>query len=218
MAENFAITIKNKRFSSIQEACRECGISDSTVQGRIQRGWSIEEAFLVPPGGSRPTIGNIKISARPVRVPLADEYGNIYPSKDAACREFNIPRSTFDGRIQRGWSVYDALHTPRGNERAPKLRFKEDVYRDRETADALYAERTGRSERKVRQVTEHTLKAKQTPKTTQAPATVTDELVSSVIAEAIKSGASLEEVASVLEIVFGIKDPSEVFFGMLRAA
>lgn len=126
-----------EKFSSIEAACAAYKIPTSTFEGRIARGWSVEEALTIPSGGSRHTIGNIKIKTKVISEPLVDEKGNVYPSRSAACREFNIPGSTFDGRRQRGWSIYDALHTPRGTQQPPKPRNKAQVEADRARAEAL---------------------------------------------------------------------------------
>ena len=43
------ITVEGKTFNSIKEACKYYNLEYNTVYDRLNRGWSVEEAFeLVP--------------------------------------------------------------------------------------------------------------------------------------------------------------------------
>jgi hypothetical protein len=46
-----------------------------------------------------------------------DHLGNEYPSITAMCKAYNIPTQTYGMRIKQGWSVKDALTTPKGEPR-----------------------------------------------------------------------------------------------------
>lgn len=39
---------KVEKGKSLKARCKECGMAESTVRGRIKRGWSVEDALTIP--------------------------------------------------------------------------------------------------------------------------------------------------------------------------
>lgn len=55
--------------------------------------------------------------------PCKDHLGNIYPSRSAMLKHYNLPTSTFTNRLQRNWTLEQALTTPTDGQN-PKHNFK----------------------------------------------------------------------------------------------
>ena len=43
---------------------------------------------------------------------IVDHKGNVWKSKIEMCKYYNINWTTYDNRMQKGWSMKDALETP----------------------------------------------------------------------------------------------------------
>lgn len=60
--------------------------------------------------------------------PVKDHLGNEYPSKRAMCGAYGMPLSTYGNRLNRGWTVEQALTVPRESN-APKVNHKK-IWKD----------------------------------------------------------------------------------------
>ena len=90
-------------FPSLAAMARHWGLSPCIVWERIDAGWDMEEALTTPP--IKPT--QRRCSFR------KDHEGNDFDSTTAMCRHYKIKHKTFLARIQRHWTLKDALTTPR---------------------------------------------------------------------------------------------------------
>lgn len=85
-------------YRSIEEMCNHYGISDSTYSGRINNGYSVEEAL---------TMKTDDIKNRHVK----DHLGNEFPSIRAMCKHWNVETSRYFGRRKIGWPLEKILTT-----------------------------------------------------------------------------------------------------------
>lgn len=92
------VVIKGVSFPTIKEACEALNLDPNTIRARIQRGYSIEDAFegnLHP--RSSPTAKSIEFN------------GVTYPSIESLAQKFDTQASIFQRRIKRGWTTEEAL-------------------------------------------------------------------------------------------------------------
>ena len=83
------------------------GITASTYCGRIKLGWSLKDTLTIPTNIHRP---NTKWTNG---IQVMDHLGNIYGSISELCRFYNISTSSYQGRIERGWTLEEALTIPK---------------------------------------------------------------------------------------------------------
>ncbi len=99
---------KGKWFGSRTEMCDWWEIRDNTYLGRINRGYSVEEALT-------------KEVAEPSK-PCTDHKGQHFKSQAELCRYYGIECTSFRDRLSRGWSLEDALT----KEIVPQVNKRED--------------------------------------------------------------------------------------------
>ena len=79
---------------------RKLGISPNRIRGRLNRGWTEEQALTVPK--------NISLE----QLAKSIEYkGEHFLFKDLA-KKFNLNPGTLRARLNRGWSLEDSLTKP----------------------------------------------------------------------------------------------------------
>ena len=94
------ITVGGKTFTSIAEAARYYNIDNIKINNRLNRGWSIEEAFeLVKKENNKGKKGK----------PITLE-GKTFDSIAEACRYYNLALSTVNARLNKGgWTNEEAF-------------------------------------------------------------------------------------------------------------
>jgi hypothetical protein len=107
MPRSTPITLKGKTYTSHRAAALALGINPSTVNRRQQAGYSPNKAFFTPKWAF------VHSNYKSVRV-----NGHRYPSVAQACASFGLSRGLFQQRRLAGWSVIEALTTPKGTARA----------------------------------------------------------------------------------------------------
>lgn len=90
---------EQNKFPSISAMCRHWNVKLSTYRERRKRGWDIEQALTAPE----------KPINDPDPVACVDHEGRTWPSKNAMCRHYGVTRYCFESRIQRGWTLEQAL-------------------------------------------------------------------------------------------------------------
>ena len=91
------ITLEGKTFDSIKEACEYYNISYSTISNRLNRGWTIEEAFGL-------TNKENKHGKKPITI-----QDNVFKSLAEACRYYNLSYNIVSNRLNRGWTIEEAF-------------------------------------------------------------------------------------------------------------
>ena len=89
----------NNVYPSITAMAVHYGIHEYTLRYRLRNGWSLESALTE----------TIRISPGKACV---DHLGNSFDSSAALCRFWHISYHTFLERLDRGWSIQDAITTP----------------------------------------------------------------------------------------------------------
>lgn len=93
------ITVRGEKFNSIKEACEYFHLNYQTIVNRIfTYKWSIEKAFST--------------SIVPSRIKAKDHLGKTYPSITAMAKAYNISQWVVRTRLNRGWSMEEALTQP----------------------------------------------------------------------------------------------------------
>lgn len=86
----------NGQSQSIADWSRETGLSIATICTRLKNGWGVEKSLTTP------------VPPRPPKRPSIEYKGRVQSVGDWA-RELGIRSDTIARRIERGWSVEDAL-------------------------------------------------------------------------------------------------------------
>lgn len=73
------------------------GVLGGTLNARLERGWSVQDALTVP------------VKGRVGPVPSTDHKGRVFPSQGAMCEAWGVKQQTFLNRRRRGWDLEDAL-------------------------------------------------------------------------------------------------------------
>lgn len=87
-------------FPSKDAMCKHWGIPKQVYFGRIKLGWKLEDILTKPldyKGGAKP---------------VSDHTGQIFETIGLMCEHWNMPRTTYNARIKKGWSIEKALTTP----------------------------------------------------------------------------------------------------------
>jgi DNA-directed RNA polymerase specialized sigma24 family protein len=112
------VTVAGKvlRFKSVSSAARFFGVSYEAASGRLDSGWSIEEAFeIVPP------------SRKYARKPISFVRGGqpvSFSSLAAAAKAMGLDRGTVAARLKKGWLLEEALGVvPRSKKPVQRNRF-----------------------------------------------------------------------------------------------
>lgn len=87
-------------FNDESEMCKHWGISVKCFVGRIERGWSFEEALSIPADTSNPVKRHSRVS---------DHVGNKFTSVNAMCKYWDVNLGTYKYRVKHGLSVEEAL-------------------------------------------------------------------------------------------------------------
>ena len=93
---------KGQTWPSVKAMCSHWGIDTALYYGRLKCGYSIEQALTEP----------IMDQPRNSKT-ITDHTGHTFSSVSELCKHWNIGRSTYNARIKNGWSIKDALTTPR---------------------------------------------------------------------------------------------------------
>ena len=101
-------------FPSKVAMCEYYKIERQVFFGRIAMGWSLEKALTTP------------IDFQPANSKLiTDHTGKTYKSISAMCKAWNMTRTTYNARIKNGWSIEQALTTPRKEVNMEKQTWKD---------------------------------------------------------------------------------------------
>ena len=92
-------------YSSIKDMCSFYNIDSSTVSGRLDRGWSLENALTTPPH----TLSSHVYKQRFV---VSDHLGNTFANNTVMCKHYGISRRLLSYRLSHGYSLRDALTEP----------------------------------------------------------------------------------------------------------
>lgn len=88
------------KYETLESMCTHWGISVKCFVGRIERGWSFEEALSIPADTSNP----VKRHSR-----VFDHVGNKFTSVNAMCKHWDVNLGTYKYRVKHGLSVEEAL-------------------------------------------------------------------------------------------------------------
>lgn len=94
-------------FDSVKTAAEYFGVATSTIQGRLAKGWSVDEA-----------LGIIKRQKKTTGKVLISSAGTFNSIREAA-KEFGIKAENISNRLSLGWSVDEALGIKRRELRHP---------------------------------------------------------------------------------------------------
>lgn len=86
---------------NISDLARDKGMKPNTVHTRLRRGWTLKEALEIP----------VKRKICQLNVPLY-KYNNKIMSVKTISEEYNINYKTLHKRLERGWSIEEAIETP----------------------------------------------------------------------------------------------------------
>lgn len=91
---------KGRVFSSAKSMAKEYKVSSTTLLRMLDGGKSTEEVthFL-----------SQRVVQRRRGITCSDHLGNSYPTKSEMLAHWGMSKSTFDGRLRRGWSLEEAL-------------------------------------------------------------------------------------------------------------
>jgi hypothetical protein len=95
-----SITVGGKTFIKANDAYKYFKVARGTVDGRIARGWTLDEAFGLKK--------RKKVFWNQASINIK---GKEFPTFLSACRFYKIKKGTVEGRIARGWSIDDAFLT-----------------------------------------------------------------------------------------------------------
>ena len=91
-------------YPSYSVLARKFGISEKLLDGRRRWGWSLKEALTTP------------LNAKNAIAKRVTVLGQDFPSIRMAAKKYNIDHKKVHGRLERGWSIEDALElTDRAN-------------------------------------------------------------------------------------------------------
>ena len=92
-------------YTSESAMCRYYNLPLSTFNGRMDRGWTLEQALTVPNKQQGPKINH--------RKPVPDHKGKIWPSVGAMCKHWKIPEKVYWSRKRLlKWPLEKILTTP----------------------------------------------------------------------------------------------------------
>lgn len=97
---NGLVDINGVEYKTLTAMCQAWGISVKCFVGRIERGWSFEEALSIPADTSNPVKRHSRVS---------DHVGNKFTSVNAMCKHWGVNLGTYKYRVKHGLSVEEAL-------------------------------------------------------------------------------------------------------------
>ena len=89
------------KYMSFINMCKAYGKPAPTVRSRLKAGWSLEDALTIPAGEK--SLSYIK---------SADHLGNEYKNFTEMCQAYGKSLETVNARLNRGWTLEDALTIP----------------------------------------------------------------------------------------------------------
>ena len=109
IVEDFA----GNQFPSVKAMLRFYDMNKQTFHARLNAGWSLEDALTVPTSRSLRKIEDkrkfVRMKVPFTKVRCKDHIGNYFKSKQAMCKWWGIPVSTYFARRKIGWSLEKAL-------------------------------------------------------------------------------------------------------------
>ena len=87
-------------YRSVKEMCEHWGIVLTTFYGRLNKGWSLEEALTTKANSTRLT------------EPAQDHLGNHFDTITAMCKHWGITTQIYYKRLNKGWELERILTTP----------------------------------------------------------------------------------------------------------
>lgn len=97
---NGLVDINGVEYKTLTAMCQAWGISVKCFVGRIERGWSFEEALSIPADTNNPVKRHSRVS---------DHVGNKFTSVNAMCKHWDVNSGTYKYRVKHGLSVEEAL-------------------------------------------------------------------------------------------------------------
>lgn len=97
---NGLVDMNGVKYKTLTAMCQAWGISVKCFVGRIERGWSFEEALSIPADTSNPVKRHSRVS---------DHVGNKFTSVNAMCKYWDVNLGTYKYRVKHGLSVEEAL-------------------------------------------------------------------------------------------------------------
>lgn len=105
------LELNGVKYESLSELCSKLNLPFSTVQSRLERGWSLEDAVFVKPK----VIFSEAISV--------DFNGKHYQSLASLAEDYNVKKRTLQKRFKNGWSLEECVY---GKKRTDKKGKKID--------------------------------------------------------------------------------------------
>lgn len=103
---------KGRVFPSVSAMCIYWEVTRSAYDKRLEHGWTQEEALT---GG--------KVYVHNTAKTCVDHLGNDFQTIQDMLKAWNVSRSTFDSRIQNGWTLEESLSIPK-NIRLESIAFR----------------------------------------------------------------------------------------------
>ena len=97
---NGLVDMNGVKYKTLTAMCQALGISVKCFVGRIERGWSFEEALSIPADTSNPVKRHSRVS---------DHVGNKFTSVNAMCKYWDVNLGTYKYRVKHCLSVEEAL-------------------------------------------------------------------------------------------------------------
>lgn len=97
---NGLVDMNGVKYKTLTAMCQAWGISVKCFVGRIERGWSFEEALSIPADTSNPVKRHSRVS---------DHVGNKFTSVNAMCKYWDVNLGTYKYRVKHGLFVEEAL-------------------------------------------------------------------------------------------------------------
>lgn len=101
------------RYESLHEMLCHYNITRSAYEKRMEYGWSLEDILTKPLSGStaerKESNGGVYNNSAGK---VTDHLGREYATIDTMCKAYHILRQTYLARIDRGYSIEEALTTP----------------------------------------------------------------------------------------------------------
>ena len=101
------ITCSQGEFDSIKSAAKHFGVATSTIQGRLSKGWSMDDA-----------LGIVERQKRTTGKKLVSSVGTFSSLRDAASK-LGIKAENISNRLSLGWTVDEALEITKRTVRHP---------------------------------------------------------------------------------------------------
>lgn len=109
-----SISLNGKTYKSLTSFCNEFGLKYSRFVNRLKLGYTVEEAMKEGRGKKNVDPQKYRWNLQP----CSDHLGNSYGSKMEMCAAYKISPSNFSHRIERGYTLEEALTIKKRNKRA----------------------------------------------------------------------------------------------------